>query len=80
MKNGKRKEVFEKLRKAGIGVNVHYIPVYQHPYYRNHGYKDTICSNAEEYYKECISLPLYPGLKDEEQGYVIKKVLEFANS
>lgn len=80
MKNGKRKEVFEKLRKAGIGVNVHYIPVYQHPYYRNHGYKDTICSNAEEYYKGCISLPLYPGLKDEEQGYVIKKVLEFANS
>lgn len=80
IKNGKRKEVFEKLRKAGIGVNVHYIPVYQHPYYRNHGYKDTICSNAEEYYKECISLPLYPGLKDEEQGYVIKKVLEFANS
>lgn len=80
MKKGKRKEVFEKLRKAGIGVNVHYIPVYQHPYYRNHGYKDTICSNAEEYYKECISLPLYPGLKDEEQGYVIKKVLEFANS
>ena len=80
MKNGKRKEVFEKLRKAGIGVNVHYIPVYQHPYYRNHGSKDTICSNAEEYYKECISLPLYPGLKDEEQGYVIKKVLEFANS
>ena len=80
IKNGKRKEVFEKLRKAGIGVNVHYIPVYQHPYYRNHGYKDTICSNAEEYYKECISLPLYPGLKDEEQGYVIKKVLEFVNS
>ena len=80
IKNGKRKEVFEKLRKAGIGVNVHYIPVYQHPYYRNHGYKDIICPNAEEYYKECISLPLYPGLKDEEQGYVIKKVLEFANS
>lgn len=79
IKNGKRKEVFEKLRKAGIGVNVHYIPVYQHPYYRNHGYKDIICQNAEEYYKECISLPLYPGLKAEEQEYVIKKVLEFVN-
>lgn len=78
IKNGKRKEVFEKLRKAGIGVNVHYIPVYQHPYYRNNGYKDTICPNAEKYYKECISLPLYPGLKIEEQEYVIKKVLEYA--
>lgn len=78
IKNGKRREVFEKLRTAGIGVNVHYIPVYQHPYYRNHGYKDTICPNAEKYYKECISLPLYPGLKIEEQEYVIKKVLEYA--
>lgn len=79
IKNGKRKEVFEKLRKAGIGVNVHYIPVYQHPYYRNNGYKDTICPNAEKYYKECISLPLYPELKAEEQEYVIKKVLEYAD-
>lgn len=77
VKNRKRKEVFEKLRTAGIGVNVHYIPVYQHPYYRAHGYTDTICPNAEEYYKECISLPMYPDLKAEEQEYVIKKVLEY---
>lgn len=76
VKNGKRKEVFEALRKAGIGVNVHYIPVYQHPYYRTHGYEDVICPNAEEYYSECISLPLYPGLKEQEQEYVIEKVIE----
>lgn len=76
VKNGKRKEVFEALRKAGIGVNVHYIPVYHHPYYRNHGYADVICPNAEEYYSECISLPLYPGLKEQEQEYVIEKVIE----
>lgn len=76
VKNRRRKEVFEKLRNAGIGVNVHYIPVYQHPYYRTHGYKDIICPNAEDYYNECISLPLYPDLKVEEQEYVIKKVLE----
>jgi len=77
VKNGNRKEVFEKLRAAGIGVNVHYIPVYQHPYYRSHGYAQVDCPNAEEYYKECISLPMYPDLKEEEQEYVIKKVLEY---
>ena len=77
IKNGKRKEVFEKLRAAGIGVNVHYIPVYQHPYYRTHGYAEVTCPNAEEYYKECISLSMYPDLKEEEQEYVIKKVLEY---
>lgn len=77
IKNGKRKEIFEKLRAAGIGVNVHYIPVYQHPYYRTHGYTEVTCPNAEEYYKECISLPMYPDLKEEEQEYVIKKVLEY---
>ena len=77
VKNGNRKEVFEKLRAAGIGVNVHYIPVYQHPYYRSRGYAQVVCPNAEEYYKECISLPMYPDLKEEEQEYVIKKVLEY---
>lgn len=77
IKNGKRREVFEKLRVAGIGVNVHYIPVYQHPYYRTHGYAEVTCPNAEEYYKECISFPMYPDLKEEEQEYVIKKVLEY---
>lgn len=76
VKNGKRKEVFEKLREAGIGVNVHYIPVYQHPYYREHGYAEVSCPNAEAYYNECISIPMYPALKEEEQDYVIQKVLE----
>lgn len=79
IKNGKRKEVFEKLREAGIGVNVHYIPVYQHPYYREHGYEQIYCKNAEAYYEECISLPMYPALKEEEQQYVIQKVLEFVS-
>lgn len=77
VKNGKRKEVFEQLRGAGIAVNVHYIPVYSHPYYRTHGYGDVCCPNAEAYYGECISLPLYPGLTEEEQRYVIEKVKEY---
>lgn len=74
IKGGKRKEIFEKLREAGIGVNVHYIPVYQHPYYQEHGYKDISCPNAEQYYEEAISLPIYPALKEAEQEYVIETV------
>lgn len=77
VKNGKRREVFEQLRAAGIGVNVHYIPVYKHPYYQKNGYDKVFCPNAEQYYKECISLPMYPALTEKEQQYVIEKVIDF---
>ena len=66
-----RKQTFEALRDKGISVNVHYIPVYMHPYYQEHGYKDVHCKNAEEVYSHIISLPLYPGLTEEQQRYVI---------
>lgn len=69
-----RRNVFERLRKAGVGVNVHYIPVYYHPYYRKNGYQDVCCPNAERIYTHLITLPLYPGLKDEEQQYVVQEV------
>lgn len=72
-----RASVFEKLRQAGIGVNVHYIPVYQHPYYQNHGYGNCCCPNAEDFYKRAITLPLYPALTKEQQEYVIEKVIEY---
>lgn len=71
-----RTEVFQILRSAGIGVNVHYIPVYTQPYYRTHGYADVCCPNAEQYYRRAVSLPLYPELTDEEQDYVIEQVLQ----
>ena len=71
-----RKEVFEALRKAGIGVNVHYIPVYQHPYYQEHGYAEVHCPNAENFYAGAISLPIFPGLTEEQQDYVIDTVKE----
>lgn len=66
-----RRQVFENMREKGIGVNVHYIPVYMHPYYQEHGYENVHCANAEEIYSHIISLPLYPGLKSEQQDYVI---------
>lgn len=72
VKNCDRKKVFESLREQGIAVNVHYIPVYLHPYYQEHGYKDVHCKNAEEVYSHIISLPLYPTLTEEQQQYVIE--------
>lgn len=66
-----RRQVFENMREKGIGVNVHYIPVYMHPYYQEHGYENVHCANAEEIYSHIISLPLYSGLTSEQQDYVI---------
>ena len=76
VKNHNRREIFDKLRADGIGVNVHYIPVYMHPYYQEHGFKNVHCPVAEEIYSNMISLPLYPGLTDEQQEFVIRKVKE----
>ena len=79
VKNCDRKKVFESLREQGIAVNVHYIPVYLHPYYQEHGYKDVHCKNAEEVYSHIISLPLYPTLTVEEQEYVIETLKHVIN-
>lgn len=76
VKNHDRRQVFEQLRAEGVGVNVHYIPVYMHPYYQENGYKDVHCEKAEELYSHMISLPLYPGLTEEQQDEVIGKVLK----
>ena len=76
VKNHDRRKVFEALREKGIGVNVHYIPVYQHPYYQQNGYESVICKEAQQLYEHMISLPIYPLLKEEEQEYVIQTVKE----
>ena len=79
VKNCDRRKVFEALREHGIAVNVHYIPVYMHPYYQEHGYKDVHCRNAEEVYSHIISLPLYPTLTEEQQQYVIETLKHVIN-
>lgn len=79
VKNCDRRKVFEALREHGIAVNVHYIPVYLHPYYQEHGYKDVHCRNAEEVYSHIISLPLYPTLTEEQQQYVIETLKHVIN-
>lgn len=65
-----RRVVFDKLRAAGIGVNVHYIPVHTQPYYRDLGFSPGDYPEAERYYTEAISLPMYPALTDEQQDTV----------
>ena len=66
------REVFEALRSAGIGVNLHYIPVYRQPYYSAMGFKQGYCPEAELYYSEAISLPLFPGLSLSDQQSVVE--------
>jgi len=69
-----RREVFDKLREANIGVNVHYIPVYYMPYYQKLGYKKGLCPKAEEAYERMITLPLHPLMNNEQVEYVIEVV------
>lgn len=64
-------DVFEGLRLAGIGVNLHYIPVYFQPYYQKLGFKAGCCPNAERYYAEAISLPIFPMLMEDQQELVV---------
>jgi UDP-4-amino-4,6-dideoxy-N-acetyl-beta-L-altrosamine transaminase len=71
-----RLELFQVLRNAGIGVNVHYIPVYRQPYYRRLGFSPDDFPEAEAYYAGAISLPLYPSLTDAQQDHVVSLIRE----
>ncbi|GFZ77927.1 UDP-4-amino-4,6-dideoxy-N-acetyl-beta-L-altrosamine transaminase [Compostibacillus humi] len=75
-----RKDIFEALQAENIGVNVHYIPVYYHPYYKKLGYKKGLCPNAEKLYEDMITLPLFPKMTDQDVEDVIaavKKVIGY---
>lgn len=72
-----RKGLYDFLREHGILAQVHYIPVHTLPYYQRLGYEKGACPNAEAYYEECLSLPMYPTLTDTEQAFVIEKVKAF---
>lgn len=69
-----RKEIFEALRAENIGVQVHYIPVYYHPYYQKLGYRKGLCPKAEKYYEEVITLPIFPAMRDKDIHDVVKAV------
>jgi len=66
-----RLSVFQALRQARIGVNVHYIPIHTQPYYQRLGFRWGDFPQAEAYYRSCVSLPLYPTLSETEQDRVV---------
>jgi len=70
----RRREVFNAMREAGIGVNVHYLPVYLHPYYLQADQlrcSPGLCPEAEAYYREALTLPLFPGMSDDDVDDVV---------
>ncbi len=74
-----RRKIFEALRERNIGVNLHYVPVYYHPYYQRLGYTRGACPQAEAYYEEAITLPLFPRMTKAEVNYVINTVTDTVN-
>ncbi|MCY7750490.1 UDP-4-amino-4,6-dideoxy-N-acetyl-beta-L-altrosamine transaminase [Bacillus inaquosorum] len=77
---GNRDDIFNAMQQENIGVNVHYIPVYLHPYYQRLGYQAGLCPNAENFYKGIITLPLFQSMNERDADDVIKalkKVVDF---
>lgn len=72
--NCSHQEIFQSLRLAGIGVNLHYIPIYRHPFYRKSAYDFQSFPQSEKYYAEAISLPIFPDLSDTELQYVVETI------
>jgi len=69
--NKTHRETYAALQAAGIMVNLHYIPVYRQPYYEQMGFRESYCPQAEQYFSEALSLPLYPLLSGEQIDYII---------
>ncbi|MBU1231602.1 MAG: UDP-4-amino-4,6-dideoxy-N-acetyl-beta-L-altrosamine transaminase [Proteobacteria bacterium] len=69
--NVSQRQIFENLREQGIGVNIHYIPIHTQPYYKQFGFKQGDFPQAESYYNEAMSLPLYPTMTDEQLNKVV---------
>jgi UDP-4-amino-4,6-dideoxy-N-acetyl-beta-L-altrosamine transaminase len=70
--DGRRREVFEAMRASGIGVQVNYLPVYWHPAYADLGYRRGMCPNAEAFYAQQLSLPMFPDLTDDQVDRVVE--------
>ena len=70
------RQVYDRLRERGVGVNLHYMPVYLQPYYRRLGFRPGLCPEAERYYAEALSIPLYAGLEEAQQDHVVASLKE----
>ncbi|PTA50817.1 UDP-4-amino-4,6-dideoxy-N-acetyl-beta-L-altrosamine transaminase [Shewanella morhuae] len=69
-----RKSIFNLMRQAGIGVHVHYFPVYLQPFYIKKGYFSGYCPGAENYYANCLTIPIFTQMKEKEQDFILKKL------
>jgi len=78
--NKTHRQVYGALRAEGILVNLHYIPVYRQPYYENMGFRKGYCPEAEQYYENVISLPMFPALTVEQQDIVIAAIKQMLNN
>ena len=75
IRDGRRREVFDAMRRAGIGVQVNYLPVYWHPLFEDLGYRRGLCPHAEQFYAEELSLPMFADLTDAEVDKVIDTLI-----
>jgi UDP-4-amino-4,6-dideoxy-N-acetyl-beta-L-altrosamine transaminase len=69
-----QRQVHEALQAAEIGINLHYIPIYLQPYYKKMGFSQGYCPQAEQYYSEAISIPIYPDLNLAQQNQVVAEI------
>jgi len=74
-----KKVIFSRLKEKGLGVQVHYIPVYLQPYYQRLGFKQGLCRLAEDFYEREISIPLYQGMSDADASQVAHRLLSAFN-
>lgn len=79
IESNNRKGLYDYLKTNNIFAQIHYIPVHTLPYYKEIDYGNADLTNSVEYYTKCISLPMFPSLTNEEQAFVIQKVLSFIN-
>jgi len=80
IQDGRRREVYDRMRAAGIGVQVNYVPVYWHPVFEDMGYRRGMCPVAEAFYAEELSLPLFVDLSDADQDRVVEALRHILGS
>lgn len=76
----RRKELYLKLREAGIGVGVHYYPVYKHRFYQDNGYREVCCPVSEDFYARELTLPAHPGVSDTDLDYITSTLRKLVRS
>ena len=73
------REIHLKLIEKGIKVNLHYYPVHLQPFYRSLGFKEGMFPISEKYAQQAISIPIFPGLTESQQSYVVEEITKLLN-